>query len=1095
MQDFLSAWYNRPTAILAWSFSLILWGIWTVAHIPLEWVPQVELPALHLNAAYSGANPRAVERYVTSPLERAVQDITGTVSVESISQEGSAFITLNISEDTDPALYAAEVNERLALVKPTLPEGVVPYLSKEIPEALREQQGFMTLQVVGNLLPDALRSLADERIAPKLRALSGIGHVAVSGGTARELRLVLHPERLSAYHIAPEQVQAVLKESLDDAVYGRLRSQGRAILLLSPAEQTVRRLEDLMIPTMPVVTPEGVQGVPKSIPLHELATLTLGPAPVESVSRIDGQAVVTLSLDRGQGSHLLETAKSVKASLEALKSKLPKDVRVLVADDRSESIQLQLQQLAWQGSIGMVLVVLVLLFMLKSLRAVAVVLFSVLLALSIAFLLLRPLGLTLNLVTLGGLVLVFGLLVDNAVVVAEEWMRVRKKQMSVVETVQKVLTVVWLPLLGGTLTTIIVIVPLVYLSGALRALFLPFGILTALTLLVSLASAVLVVPVLGRFLPYQEDEVGNRWVRRWVNAPFRWVSRAPRFTILVLILLLGTPFWLLPRSFSISSIEREQDAQQDAQQNVPSKAIEEAKIRLKTLYNDTIGADVVQELREWLDPYLGGVARPFFETTNFGQSWKFNPEPEVFVSMQFPPGNPIARADSLIHEFEKVALAAKGVKSTIVQASERSVSLQVKFKEKALDTSEPFIVREDLIQQAVLLAGIDVSVSGLLPQGYYSASGTDISGMQVDAFGPNYEDLAILASRFSDKLKQNARVAAVNTDANQYGRNSSRTFLRYEWNADAQMRTGVSPASLASALRPIFATRFPVAYADLEDETRLPIRIEMGDLHRTDIARLAEMPLPVTQAKSISLGKTADFQVEEMASDIERANQQYKRHLVIDFRGPYELGYEFLKGELAAMPVPAGYRLEMSQMSFFTDEVKTSFWGALLATIGLVYLVLVFVLESWKMPWVVLASVPMAFIGMALAFVWREANFAEGAFIGSVLLVGIAVNNSILLVDRYQVLLREHPLKRKKMLIRLAVRARLRPMWATTLTSVAGMLPVLLAPETNEFWLGLSATMTGGLLGSTLLIPFVTTALLGRKEVITHSTSPISVVA
>ncbi|MBL7979371.1 MAG: efflux RND transporter permease subunit [Bacteroidetes Order II. Incertae sedis bacterium] len=1062
MSSFLTAWYNRPTAILTWACTLILWGVWTVVRVPLEWVPQVELPELHINVSWSGANPRAMERYVTAPLERAVQDVAGTTSVASFSQEGSASITLKISENTDPTLYAAAINERLAMVRPTLPEHVFPYLSKEIPEALREQQGFMTLQLIGNLAPDALRKLAEEEIAPKLRVLPGVGRVSVSGGTAHELKIALDPAKLAAYRLSSEAVKTSLMETLDDVVYGRLRMQGRAMLLLTPAEQSAAKLRDIRLPA-------SMTGG-KDIGLSEVAELSVGEAPVEHISRIDGQNVVTITLDRAHGSHLLQTAEAVQHKSEQLKQRLPQAVRILVADDRSEAVRAELQQLAWQGSIGLLLVVFVLLFMLKSIRVVAIVLFSVILAFSISFVLLTPLGLTLNLITLGGLVLVFGMLADNAVVVVVEWMRVHKPGMPIEDTVRKVLSAVWMPLLGGTLTTSIVILPLVYLSGALQKLFLPFGILTTLTLLASLASAVLVVPVLGRFLPPSEATNPKSRLRQWSNAPFRWIEHAPRFTLWVLILFIGIPFWLLPLNFAIKETENPYSP----------------KNRLKALYNDTIGSDFFQEVRTYLDPYMGGVARPFFETTNFGQSWKYKAEPEVSVSMEFPPGNPIARADSLIHQFELVALANASVKQTLVQVSEQSASLRIKFKEDALETVEPFVVREDLIQQAVLLAGISISVNGLLPQGYYSASGVGISGMMVDAFGPNYEDLAAFSEKFATKLKQNARVAEVDTDASLYGRSANREFLRYRWATPQQQQTHVAPSELANALRPIFSTRVPIAYADLGNERRLPIRMtlenEFTDLSKTDIGRLAEMPLPITPQKSISLGKNAFFEVVPAPSDIERENQQYKRHIMIDYRGPYELGYKFLQDELASMPLPAGYKLEMSNHNFFTEEVQQSFGWALLATIGLVYLVMVFVFESWRVPFVVLLSIPTAFAGVALAFIWREANFAEGAFIGAVLLTGVAVNNGILLMASYRNMGKAHPTRKPFVLLQLAIRKRLRPMWATTLVAVVGMLPVLVAPETNDFWLGLSATVTGGLLSSTLLIPFVMMAFIGKRH-------------
>lgn len=186
--------------------------------------------------------------------------------------------------------------------------------------------------------------------------------------------------------------------------------------------------------------------------------------------------------------------------------------------------------------------------------------------------------------------------------------------------------------------------------------------------------------------------------------------------------------------------------------------------------------------------------------------------------------------------------------------------------------------------------------------------------------------------------------------------------------------------------------------------------------------------------------------------------------------------------ELAAMELPLGYRLEFPTYIFFNEKNKVTFFWLLLAAIGLVYLVMAAVFESWSLPFVVMFSVPLGFIGVALGFLWTGANFAEGAFIGLILLIGIAVNDSILLVYRYGQLRKLRPSTSSGLLARLAVRQRLRPMWTTTLTSIAGMLPLLIFPEKGELWLGLAIAVVGGLLCSTLLGSLATVAILSLKK-------------
>ena len=1032
----------------------------------VEWAPQIELPEIRIEATWPGASPRQVERYITAPMERVVQTVPGTVSIESISAEGMANIGLSVSEDMDLGAYVSHINERLTLLRGVLPARVQPRLTKKVPESLRDEQGFITLQLVGPLTPDQLRRMAEESLAPRLRSISGIGEVAVEGGTERELHIALDPDRLSAYGIEPEFVRQKLFEAMRDEVFGRLRARGHAVMLLSPAEDKISRLNTLVIN-------EFEPNVPP-VHLNEVGTLTLGPAPRRSISRVDGQPVVTIILDRARGSHMIAVAEAVHDRLDELRGTFPGGVRLLVADDRTDVVREQLRDLMWRGGMGFALVILVLLFMLKSVRAASVVLFSVAVALAVALALLRPLGLTLNLITLAGFVLVFGMLVDNSVVIVEQMILQRPKFAQAgltgvsleVATTRAALRAVWLPLLGGTLSTMAVMLPLIYLSGELRALFLPFGALVSLTLMLSLASSALLVPVLGRFLPPAAEPPRRRRLRRLVALPFRWVSRFPKLSLAGLFLVLGLPLWLLPLDLQ---------AERGEVWSTP-------KVRLAGVYNATLGSESIRGVLDVLNVAVGGVLRPFITNANFGPAWNYGSRPRVSVGMGFPPGNPIERADSLMQRFERVALASESVTRTLVRVSERSAYMRVQFTDASLLTSEPYIVRERMIRQALLLGGISVSVNGLLPQGFYKGGiGSYSGGEGVLALGPSYEDLDRLCERFAQHVsRRSRRVMGVNTNRRRYGylSDQSRQVLRFHWSADAQARAGATAQWLSGRMRPVFATNFPMLYADVEGWMRLPLRLTMKGADLLDVDRLVDQPLVVGDSSQLRLAGLADYSIVETPGEIERIDQQYRRYISIDYRGTYLMAREFVTSALESFPVPAGYTLEREYSSFFNEEVSETFGWVFLGTIFLIFLITAAIFESWRLPMVVMLSVPMAAVGVGLGFIWTEANFAEGAFIGTVLLVGIAVNDSILLTDRFRQLRWIRPSTPSGLLARLAVRERMRPMWTTTLTSVAAMLPLLVFPDGGDFWLGLAVTVVGGLLASTLLAPMASVAML-----------------
>ena len=256
----------------------------------------------------------------------------------------------------------------------------------------------------------------------------------------------------------------------------------------------------------------------------------------------------------------------------------------------------------------------------------------------------------------------------------------------------------------------------------------------------------------------------------------------------------------------------------------------------------------------------------------------------------------------------------------------------------------------------------------------------------------------------------------------------------------------------------------------------------VNNADKIDVERLTEMPIQVSSGRTVKLSSITTFNIEHLPGSIERRDQQYRRFIRVDFHGPVQVGENLIDHHIRTMPLAAGYRLERKQLVFFDEEVKSSFYGILIGILIIVYLITAAFFESWKLPAVVMLSVPTALIGVGLGFVWTGAYFAEGAFIGCILLTGIAVNDGILLVDRFRALKRRSPTSDQKRCIRLAICHRLRPMWTTTLTSLVAMAPLLVFPDESDFWVGFAVTVMGGLLASTLLAPVATVAFLSMQK-------------
>ncbi len=1057
---------KRPIAVLSWSIAILLAGIWAALDIPIEYSPNTELPRVRISASWPGASPRQVERYVTAPIEREIQIVPGISEINSLSSEGHSHIQIQVDPEIDLSTFSTQIGENLTLLRDRLPENVSPRLTKEIPEVFRDVQGFMTLRLIGPYKPDSLRKIADELLKPKFESLPGIDLVEVTGGSERELLIALEPDRLDAYGIEYGDVIWKIGSALRDHVFGRLDAHGRGHLMINKPELDLNRLSSIIVS----------QSTSGELPirLDDVASLKLGQAPQQSIRRIDGHNAVALDLERTRGSHILDVAEATYDRIHEIQSSLPENTRLLVVLDRTEDVRELLDDLTLRGGIGLLLVILVLVFMLKSVRATIIVLFSVSVALAPALALFRFFDLSLNIITLAGLVLVFGLLVDNSVVVVEQLLmqqnKLRGRGMSQLELYTartlEAMRAVWLPLLGGTLSTMAVMLPLVYLSGDLRDLFLPFGVLVSLTLLISLISAVTFVPVVVRFLPSKIEKPQWTWLRRSIAVPYALVVRFPKIALLVLILILGTPLWKLP-----------------AEINQPREGWSgEIQERFAHMYNVSVGSIFVQDVREYLDPLTGGVLRPFFRNVSFYKPWSYPERQSIYVRLGFPKGNTIERSDSLIATFEQTALAEESVYQTDVRISEGVALLNIEFKKGSLKTPGPHILQRKLVGQAILLGGMSVSVGEIIPQtGYYSGGGSGMSGASVRFYGPNYEDLDALVHRFGESIsRQSRRVHSIDYNAtrNTWIQNQARQILQFDWTADATARTGVQAYWLNHRLRPYFNTTHPRWRADIAGDSRVPIRLIINEASTLDIDRIIQRPLIVNDSSMFRLAGLADYKIVEMAAEIERENQQYVRRINVDYRGPFKMRTEFMERAVDSFSIPPGYQVETGYSFFFTEETKRAFGWVFGATILLVFLVTASIFESWRLPLVVMLSVPLAAVGVCIGFLFTGVSFVEGAFIGMVLLIGIAVNDSILLTDRFRQLQVARPYGKPSLLARLAVRERLRPMWTTTLTSSVAMLPLMVFPNHDDFWVGLAVTVTAGLLSSTLLAPLASVAML-----------------
>lgn len=1034
----------RPTGVLTSALALVIAGAYAVATTPVEWVPSTTLARATVTATWPGNAPRTVERYVTAPLERAAAATPGAALVESVSENGRSVVTAGVRADADPDAFVAELAERAGALGRELPDGVSVRVDRSVPEALRQDQGFVTYQLVGSRPPLELRALADEVVGPAFAALGDVAGVEVRGSGVPEIVATLDPGRLAAAGLTALDVASGLRPALVGRPLGVVRDGDHEALVFQE-------------------TPEGTDAVGGAVVaagrdappvlLRDVATVAVRGASKTSLSRVDGAPVVVVELSRVPGTSLIRAADAVHRRAEAARQRLPPDVRLLVAEDRSADARAELARLAVRGGAGVALVALALALMLGSARSAGAVLLSAAAATAVALVATAAAGLSFNVITLAGFTLTFGLLVDNGAVVAERV--TAERAWGDPAAAARSVRAAWPPLLGGTVSTVAVLAPAAYLSGELRAVFVPLGLVLSTAMAASLVTAAVVVPaVLGASTP-RRPPAPWRWTR-WVASPYALAAEWPWLTGLAAAAALGLPIFLLPASVA------------PGQGDTPA-------VRAAVLYNATLGRP---GLRAPLDAATGGILRPFVRAARF-QSGVGSP-PGLAVALILPSGGSLGQADALVRPFESDARAAVGVDRVLLSARSDArlgptATVRVSFTRAGLLSDGPFRLREAFITRATRLSGVDVAVTGLGLDGFFSSSGRTVSGVTVEASGPNYDTLDSLVERASAVIALDPRVSAVHRSASPLGpRSAPVERLAIRWDGQASERTGLTSADAVAALAPQLIEGGTVVRP--AGPGRPAVRLQLGG-ERPDFEDLTNRPIAANDSTRFRLGDAATVdRVSEPGAVVRRA-QRYERVAVVDYAGPFAMATASVDAALRAVDAPPGYTIDRADRGFDPSD-RRALWFVALAALALVWLISAAVLESWRLAAAVLAALPAALGGVAAAFLATGLPLSRGAFVGGVLLVGLAVNDALLLAAEHRRISRAHPSLNRGPVAALTVRCRLRPMWTTSVTSTVALLPVLVVPTGGLFWSGLAVVVVGGLAGSTVLGPALVAAAL-----------------
>ncbi|MFH0991221.1 MAG: efflux RND transporter permease subunit [bacterium] len=1068
---------NRPVAVSMLYGTLLVGGTFAFMHLPLELAPEKEYPRLSIAASWGNTSPETMEQFITAPIEEIANTVQGVRKVSSTSDEGQTSVDLEFEPGIDMNFARLELNEKLAAFAESMPPGASPpIISRYVPRDLRDLQGFLSYSLSGGQSAQALSKYAEETIVPALLSLKGIANAQVIGGEKRELQVSLDPAKVVALGLNSDEITSRLREIEFNKPVGSVDEQGAKIIIAVRNSTTnLHELESQIVARLPNDVP---------VRLQDIATVRDGVAEVKSFYRINGKPSITLIINKEQGVNTLKLADAVFDKLAELQKDFPPGLKLIKESDKSEKLRSDLDNLYKEIIISLLCIGFVLTLFLRSLKASALVLSSIFFSLAGTFLIFWGLGIGLNLLTMAGLVLGFGRLVDDSIVVLDNIYRhsnlqeikipsplrgregwssadsaitasplpspMRRGSMFAGQdeasssNVSHAVHEIALPVIASTITTVGALLPLEFLPPDLKPYFLDFGIAVAVSLIMSLFVSFTLIPTvtyridLTPFRISPLEWIGDKGTKLY-QAFLRFSLRRKKFVIALTIWIFGLPVWLMPDKIESQSL-------------------------LSALYGYTFGSEYYLTAKPYINYILGGSSHLFFAKVSKGEIWNYVERTYLSVYVSFPRGTELERFDKIASDIERQALEyGSSIAKVTTRVAEGSAVIRIDVADSAAMTALPYELKNQLTLFAAQTGGASISVSGFGP-GFYSGGEGGSMSFRVGILGYNYNRVREIAEEFKEQLSRNPRVQDVDIEGG-WGRKTFELFVTVD--RDAIARHGFTVAEVVRAILNFSRGSVTQSTLNIEGE-RVPYIVKFIGYRNYSVDDLQKSVIANGRGDQVRLGELIKLEERRVPSQITRENQQYIRNIAYEYKGPWQYGTQHLERTIKAMPLPSGYQFNQGYEFFrFREEQEISLILIALLAFTIVFMVTASLYESLLKPFIVILAIPLSLIGLFLAFYLMEVPFGRGGYAAVVLLIGIVVTNSVVLVDYLARHL--HGENRSESVLIDAASTRLRPILMTTLTTIGGMLPLLLMGDKSSLWYQLSVGTIGGLTSSMLL--------------------------
>lgn len=914
----------RPVAMAMVILLILILGIVSLRSLPVDLFPELTFPVAAVTVTYEGAGPEEIEQLITRPIEEIMSSIPNVESVSSTSRTGGALILVSFNWGTDMDFATLNMRERLDLIRDGLPREVpMPMVLRFDPSLLPITQLAIT-EPTGDLT--TAKKIVENEIKPFLDSVDGVAAVTVEGGTEQEIQLLVDPNKLSSYGVTLSQLQQIIGSENLNLPGGSLNDQNQNLpIRITSQFSSIYDLEVLPIPTK--------QG---SIPLGHLVEIKDTTKPVLQESYLNGEPSVGLSILKESGSNTVTVARAINNRLDEIKKNLPEGVEIKAIFDQSKFIEQSISAVAWNMLLGSLLAAGVLYLFLKNFRSTLIIGFSIPISIVTTFLFMYFSGQTLNVLTLGGLALGIGMMVDNAIVILENIYRLRQLGYSLKDAAIEGTSEVGGAIVASTLTTVVVFLPIVFVEGLAAQLFKPLALSVAFSLLASLFTALIIVPLLSStFMKVNNENTSyqDRFsiVSSWYQGTLQKVLKRPKITILVTFVLFAASFALTPFI---------------GQEFLPAQ--DQGLVSVQATLPPGSSLDATYETVEDIDKVLKEINEIDLAYVTVGGTNNFS----------FAAGTQTNRAN-----------------------------YQILLKDLADRNRSDKEVAEELRNKLTNIPNAKINVSA-------SDSGFTGDPVSITIKGADTDTLRSLANEVIEHI---TKIDGIREPSSNFSKGNPEISVNI--NREKASSYGIGSAQVASkindATRGLVASR--LARNGDEIDVRLIVEdrytASIEDLGQLLIEAPTGEKVPLSAVATIERD-----QGPNQIKRADRLREVTVRSSILD-RDLGSIIDEVRETLQSEMSLPAGYRISFGGQNEQMQDAFFKLGGAIALAVVLVYMVMAARFESFFYPFIIMFSVPVTVIGVLVGLFITSQPLGVGSLVGILILTGIVVNNAIVLID------------------------------------------------------------------------------------------------